>query len=228
MAPVPAETITVGMVDDHALVRRGVRAFLETQPGIEVVGEAASGEEAVTLCREHAPDVILVDLVMPGLDGVETTRLVKDVSPRTQVIILTSYHDSEHVLPAVRAGATSYLLKDVSPTELVRAVQRAAHGEVTLHPEVAIHIVHGLRDSATQAPALAPDLSEREREVLRLIAEGLANAAIGERLFISEKTVKSHVSNILSKLQLADRTQAAVYAWREGLMRGGDGGSVGA
>jgi len=211
-----AQPITLLIVDDHQLVRWGVRTFVATQPDITVVGEAASGEEALRLAMEHAPDVALVDLVMPGLDGVEVTRRLKQQSPRTQVIVLTSYHEDEHIFPALRAGARSYLLKDVSTRELADAVRKAAAGEAVMHPRVAARVIQELRSPAREE--IAPDLSEREREVLRLIAEGISNAEIAERLIISENTVKSHVSNILGKLHLADRTQAAVYAWREGLV----------
>ena len=220
------EPITVLIVDDHAVVRQGVRAFLETQPDIRVVAEAASGAEAVRQAERHAPDVVLMDLVMPGMDGVEATRALKRVSPRSQVIVLTSYHDDEHIFPAIRAGALSYLLKDVAPAALAEAVRRAARGEAVLHPRVAarlvqeIHAARGQREAA-KPPAFA-DLTERELEVLRLVAQGLSNAAIAQRLYISERTVKSHVSNILSKLHLADRTQAAVYAWQQGLMQADD------
>jgi NarL family two-component system response regulator LiaR len=213
------EPITALIVDDHGVVRQGVRAFLETQPDITVVGEAASGEEAVRLVAEHVPDVVLMDLVMPGMDGVEATRQVRRVSPRTQVIVLTSYHDDEHIFPAIRAGALSYLLKDVGPGELADAVRKAARGEAVLHPRVAARVVQELHGTRRDRPNPFTELSDRELEVLRLIAEGLSNAEIAERLVISEKTVKSHVSNILSKLHLADRTQAAVYAWREGVVR---------
>jgi NarL family two-component system response regulator LiaR len=211
-----AQPITLLIVDDHQLVRWGVRTFVATQPDITVVGEASSGEEALRLTAEHAPDVALVDLVMPGLDGVEVTRRLKQQSPRTQVIVLTSYHEDEHIFPALRAGALSYLLKDVSTRELANAVRKAAAGEAVMHPRVAARVVQELRSPAREE--IAPDLSERELEVLRLIAEGISNAEIAERLVISENTVKSHVSNILGKLHLADRTQAAVYAWREGLV----------
>jgi DNA-binding NarL/FixJ family response regulator len=211
-----AQPITLLIVDDHQLVRWGVRTFIATQPDIMVVGEASSGEEALRLAMEHAPDVALVDLVMPGLDGVEVTRRLKQQSPRTQVIVLTSYHEDEHIFPALQAGALSYLLKDVSTRELASAVRKAAAGEAVIHPWVAARVVQELRSPARGE--IAPDLSERELEVLRLIAEGISNAEIAERLIISENTVKSHVSNILGKLHLADRTQAAVYAWREGLV----------
>lgn len=214
-----SEPITVLLVDDHALVRQGVRAFLETQPGLSVVAEAGSGEEAVKLAADHAPDVALVDLIMPGMDGVETTRRLTANSPRTRVVILTSYHDDEHIFPAIRAGALSYILKEVGPEELAGAVRKAASGEAVLHPRVAARVVRELHGARREEPNVFQELSDRELEVLKLIAEGLSNAGIAGRLYVSEKTVKSHVSNILGKLHLADRTQAAVYAWREGVVR---------
>ncbi|MGI8539813.1 MAG: response regulator [Rubrobacteraceae bacterium] len=213
------EKITVLLVDDHAMVRQGVRAFLDTQPDISVVAEAASGEEAIKMAAEHAPDVALMDLIMPGMDGVEATRLLTAKSPRTSVIVLTSYHDDEHVFPAIRAGALSYVLKEIGPSELAEAVRKAANGEATLHPRVASRVVRELHGAWRGEPNVFHDLSNRELEVLKLVAEGLSNKEISGRLFISEKTTKSHVSNILGKLHLADRTQAAVYAWREGVMR---------
>jgi len=210
--------VTLVIVDDHALVRRGIRAFLETQPDLEVCGEAASGEEAVRLAVQMAPDVILMDLVMPGLDGVEATRQIKQASPRTQVIILTSYHEDEHIFPAIRAGALSYLLKDIRPEELADAVRKAAAGEAILHPQVAARLVQEVQGSRQGPASPFAELSEREMEVLHLIAAGLSNMEIAEQLVVSDKTVKSHVSNILAKLHLADRTQAAVFAWRAGLV----------
>lgn len=215
------EQITVMLVDDHALVRQGVRAFLETQGDIAVVAEAASGREAVALAAEHAPDVALVDLMMPEMDGVETTRRLAAQSPRTSVVVLTSYHDDEHVFPAIRAGALSYVLKEIGPDELAEVVRRAAKGEAVLHPRVAARVVRELSGARRDEPNAFRELSDRELEVLKLIADGLSNAEISKRLFISEKTTKSHVSNILGKLHLADRTQAAVYAWREGVVRRG-------
>jgi NarL family two-component system response regulator LiaR len=215
-----SEPVTVLLVDDHALVRQGVRAFLETQDDIAVIAEADSGEEAVRLAAEHAPDVALVDLIMPGMDGVEATRRLTARSPRTSVIVLTSYHDDEHVFPAIRAGALSYILKEVGPQELAEAVRKAASGEAVLHPRVAARVVRELHGARRELePNVFHDLSDRELEVLKLIAEGLSNAEISGRLFISEKTTKNHVSNILGKLHLADRTQAAVYAWRQGVVR---------
>ncbi len=213
------DPITVLLVDDHELVRRGVRAFLETQPGITVVAEAGGGEEAVRLAAEHAPDVALMDLIMPGMDGVEATRRLTAQSPRTNVIMLTSYHDDEHVFPAIRAGALSYVLKEVGPEQLADAVRKAAAGEAVLHPRVAARVVRELHGARRDEPNVFHELSDRELEVLKLIAEGMNNAEIAGRLYVSEKTVKSHVSNILGKLHLADRTQAAVYAWRQGVVR---------
>ena len=214
-----SDPITVLLVDDHEMVRRGVRAFLETRPDITVVAEVGSGEEAVRLAAEHAPDVALMDLIMPGMDGVEATRLLTARSPRTNVIMLTSYHDDEHVFPAIRAGALSYVLKEVGPEELADAVRKAAAGEAVLHPRVAARVVRELHGARREEPNVFRELSDRELEVLKLIADGLNNAEIAGRLYVSEKTVKSHVSNILGKLHLADRTQAAVYAWRQGVVR---------
>jgi two-component system, NarL family, response regulator LiaR len=207
-----SEKITVLITDDHSVVRQGVRVFLETQPEIEVLGEADSGQQAIDMCSELAPDVVLLDLLMPKMNGVEATRQIKQVSPRSNIVILTSYHDDEFIVPAIKAGALSYLLKDVSPSELIAAVKKASIGEVVLHPQVAQKLMKGLRENTENQ--IVDELSKRELEVLQLVAEGLSNLEIAERLFISDKTVKSHVSNILGKLHLADRTQAAVYAWR--------------
>lgn len=213
-----SEPVTVLIVDDHAVVRRGIRALLEAEEDFLVVGEASSGGQAVLLAADLAPDVVLMDLVMPEIDGVEATRLLKQRSPRSQVIVLTSYHEDEQIFPAIRAGALSYLLKGVGLDELTEAVRKAARGEATLHPHVAARLVQELHGSAQEAVSLYKTLSEREREVLRLIAEGLSNAQIAEKLVISERTVKSHVNNILSKLHVVDRTQAAIFAWRVGMM----------
>lgn len=213
-----SDPITILIVDDHAVVRRGARAFLEAQPDFAVVGDVSSGGEAVLLAADLAPDVVLMDLVMPGMDGVQATRLVKQKSPGSQVIVLTSYHEDEHIFPAIRAGALSYLLKDIGLPDLADAIRKAARGEVVMHPRIAARVVQELDGASHHDMASFAQLSEREREVLRLIAEGLSNAAIAERLVLSEKTVKSHVRNILGKLHLVDRTQAAIFAWRQGLM----------
>lgn len=212
------QAITTLLVDDHQLVRQGVRTFLEKQPDILVVGEAASGAEALRLAADLVPDVVMMDLVMPDMDGVETTRRLKQISPGSQVIILTSYHDDEHIFPAIRAGALSYILKDVGAGELAEIVRKAARNEAVMHPHVAARVMQELRGGQRASGLFSSDLSERELEVLRLIAEGCTNTDIADRLVISEHTVKRHVSNILSKLHLADRTQAAVYAWREGVV----------
>ncbi|KAA0285098.1 MAG: DNA-binding response regulator [Chloroflexi bacterium] len=213
------ESISVLLVDDHAVVRQGVKTFLETQPDITVVGEAGSGEEAIRLAAQSIPDVILMDLIMPDMDGVETTRRVKQISPRSQIVFLTSYHEDEHIFPALKAGALSYILKDVSAEELASAVRKAAEGEAVLHPRVAARVIKELQGRREGTLNPFTELSERELEVLKLIADGMSNAGIASQLVLSEKTVKGHVSNILGKLHLTDRTQAAVYAWREGVVR---------
>jgi NarL family two-component system response regulator LiaR len=215
------EQITVLIVDDHAIVRHGLRTFFDMQPDLLVVQEADSGEAAVSLAAELIPDVVLMDLAMPGIGGVEATRQIKQASPQSQVIALTSYHDDEFIFPALYAGALSYVLKDVHPVELAEVVRKAARGESALHPHVASRVIQEMQSAKQALPHLFTHLSERELEVLHLIANGLTNAAIAEQLVISEKTVKKHVSNILSKLHLLDRTQAAVLAWQQGLVSKG-------
>jgi NarL family two-component system response regulator LiaR len=214
----PVRRISVLIVDDHSVVRQGVRAFLEAQADLSVIGEAESGEQAVQLAQKYLPDVVLMDLLLPGMNGVEATRLVRQVSPRSQVIVLTSYYEDENIFPALRAGAISYTLKDIHPTELVEAVRKAARGESELHPRVASRIIQEVREFKPAVPAAFGELTERELDVLRLIAVGESNATIAGKLVLSEKTVKGHVSNILSKLHIADRTQAAALAWQQGLM----------
>jgi NarL family two-component system response regulator LiaR len=211
------DAITVLLIDDHRVVRQGLRDFLELQEDIEVIGEAASGEEGVKQAQELLPDVVLMDMVLPGIDGVEATRRVKSVSPSTRVIVLTSFADDDKVFPAIKAGAISYLLKDVQPEELARAIRAAQRGEAVLHSEVAAKLMQEFSAPRT-ADEQVEQLTEREMDVLRLIARGKSNKEIAEALVISEKTVKTHVSNILSKLHLADRTQAAIYALRQRLV----------
>ena len=213
------EPITVMIVDDHEMVRNGAKGYLDVQPEIVVVAEAESGEESVQMAQEFIPDVVLMDLVMPGMDGVEATRKVKDISPRTQIVVLTSYHQDEHIFPALQAGAISYLLKDVKASELVEAIRRAAKGEATLHPRVAARLIKQFSSGEPERRNLFTELTAREVEVLTLIARGFTNQKIADELFISIGTVKGHVSNILSKLHLADRTQAAVFAWQQGIVR---------
>ena len=215
-----SEPITIIIADDHEVVRKGLRSYLDTVKEFKVVAEASSGEETIELVKEHVPDLLLLDLIMPGMDGVETTRKVKTISPRTQVVVLTSYHEDEHVFPALKAGAISYILKDIRMEKLVEALNRAAQGEATLHPRVAARVLQNMRGNSDNLQMIS-DLTERELDVLRLIANGLSNNQIAEQLVISENTVKGHVSNILSKLHLADRTQVAVFAWQKGIMRPG-------
>jgi NarL family two-component system response regulator LiaR len=207
------------IVDDHDVVRHGLQSYLELQGGFSIVAEAGSGVEAVKLAQEHVPDVVLMDLVMPGIDGVETTRQIKNISPRSQIIILTSYHQDEHIFPALQAGAISYLLKDVKAKELGDAIRRAFNAEATLHPRIAARLIKEIHGVAQDKLNPFTELTEREMDVLKLIAKGMTNKMIAEHLVISLGTVKGHVSNILSKLHLADRTQAAVYAWQEGIIR---------
>lgn len=221
------EKIRVLIVDDHAMVRQGLRTFLELQDvstlPIEVTGEAANGVQAVELARKTQPDIVLLDLVMPEMDGIQATPKIIECSPRTRVIILTSFGEEDKVLPAIRAGAQGYLLKDIPPNELVQAVREVHLGKVQLHPEIAKKLMSAVaakkEEPAASHAATRSDegLTEREQEVLHLIADGRNNREIAEKLFISEKTVKTHVSNILGKLHLDDRTQAAIYALRHGL-----------
>jgi NarL family two-component system response regulator LiaR len=208
-----ADVISVLIADDHPFVRHGLRTYLETLEDMEVLDEAADGAQAVALAERLLPDVVLMDLVMPELDGIEATRQIKAVSPATKVIALTSFDDDEKVFPAIKAGAAGYLLKDVRPAELAEAVRKASRGEALLAPSVAARLMQEVSGERT-APG---GLTDRELEVLRLIARGLPNKLIASELVVSEKTVKTHVSNILAKLHLSDRTQAALYAVRHGL-----------
>ena len=208
-----AERTRLLICDDHAVVRQGLTAFLALQDDIEIAGEAADGEQAVAQALALRPDVVLMDLVMPRVDGVEAIRRIRAALPETRVIVLTSFLDDDKVFPAIRAGADGYLMKDVSPQDLAKAIRMARAGEPLLHPDV----TRRLMDEASRegAPAPAGRLTERETEVLRLIAKGRSNKEIARDLTLAEKTVKAHVSNILQKLGLADRTQAALYAVRE-------------
>lgn len=212
--------IKVLLVDDHKIVRQGVRAYLQTLADITVIAEADSGASAVAAVEQHQPDVVLMDLEMPGdLDGIAATRQVRRLRPETQVIVVTSHHQDEYIFPAVRAGAISYLLKDVEPEELAAAIRKAVQGEAVLDSRVASRIVRELQGRRSEEVNPFTELTEREFEVLRLIAAGKSNAEIAEMLVIGESTVKTHIGNILKKLNLEDRTQAAVYAWQEGIVR---------
>ncbi len=205
--------IRIIIVDDHAVVRQGLRFLLEQQPDISVVGECGDGEQAVALASTLLPDVMLLDLLMPKMDGMTAVREIKRITPTTQIIILTSYYEDDQIFSVIKAGALSYLLKDSSPQELVAAVRAAARGESTLHPMVAAKV---LREMQQQSPL--DELTPRERDVLILIAHGRSNHEIAVELSIGEQTVKTHVSNILSKLHLVDRTQAAIYALQKRLV----------
>jgi NarL family two-component system response regulator LiaR len=217
------ERIRVLIVDDHLVVRRGLRTFLELQADIEVAGEAGDGQEGVEEAARLAPDVVLMDIVMPRLDGIEATRRIKEQTPDVGVIALTSFAGDDQVLPALEAGASSYLLKDVSPEELVEAIRAVHRGEPRLHPDALRKVMEAaMGPPAGEArPPAAPsppgDLTERELEVVVLVAEGLSNREIAESFVISEKTVKTHIGHILAKLGLKDRTQLAIYAIRHGI-----------
>jgi NarL family two-component system response regulator LiaR len=206
--------IRVLLVDDHAVVRSGLSAFLLAYDDLELVGQAGSGEEAVRICDRVRPDVVLMDLVMPGMDGAQATRAIRERCPTIQVIALTSFKEQELVEGALEAGAIGYLLKNVSADELARAIHEAHIGRPTLSPEAAQVLIQARRE----APKVGFDLTEREREVLALLVEGLNNPEIAERLVVSRSTIKFHVSSILSKLGVASRTEAVAVAVKEGLL----------
>ena len=214
--PAVQGTIRVLVADDHAIVRRGICALLATEPGIQVTGEACDGHEAVAEVERLRPDVVLMDIVMPGMDGLEATRRITASQPRTRVLVLTSFGGDDQVFPAIRAGALGYLLKDSRPQELVTAIRQVHSGESSLHPTVARRLLRELSPSAggdTDGEPLTP----REVQVLQLVAQGQSNRQIGEELSISEATVRTHMSKVLGKLNLGSRTQAALYALREGI-----------
>ena len=235
MTSEPDEKIRVLIVDDHQIVRQGLRTFLELHDDLDVVGEAGDGAAAVEMVRDLAPHVVLMDLVMPRLDGIGATKQIVDLGGETRVIALTSFAEDDQVFPAIQAGASSYLLKDVSPDELIDAIRAAYRGEPRLHPDVARKLMQAMRPSrdtgarpggpgpgaaagadAAAAAAMA-ELTDREREVIRSVAQGLSNLEIAQHFVISEKTVKTHISHILAKLALKDRTQLAIFAIRNGL-----------
>jgi two-component system, NarL family, response regulator LiaR len=211
-----AEPIRVLLVDDHAVVREGLRAFLELQDGIEVAGEAADGQEALTAAAALTPDVVLMDLVMPRLDGLAAMRELRERAPAARVIVLTSFLDDDKLLPAIRSGAAGYLLKNAQPQEVVRAVRAAHAGEALIDPVVAARLVETLAADGAEDPL--DRLTPREREVLVLIGRGFPNKLIARELDVAEKTVKTHVGHVLAKLGVDDRTQAAVFAVRSGLV----------
>ena len=218
---VGATAIRVLIVDDHAVVREGLRTFLELQDGIEVAGEAADGAQAIELAAELEPDVILMDLVMPRVDGVGAMREIRRLVPHSRVIVLTSYLDDDRLLPAIEAGADGYLLKDLEPAELARAIRTAQAGEAMIAPTVAGRLLRSLSQPRVPAAADGERLTPREHEVLALIATGRSNKRIALELGIAEKTVKTHVGHVLAKLGVSDRTQAALLAVQRGLVPGG-------
>ncbi|PLT30188.1 response regulator [Peribacillus deserti] len=211
--------IKVLIADDHHVVRRGLALFLQTQDGIEVAGEAKDGTEAVAMSMELQPDIILMDLDMPGVNGIEATKQIKQHQQESRILILTSFSDQDHVLPALEAGALGYQLKDIEPDELVLVIKKIVNGENQIHPKATSQLISALSGSGRNEKSLINELTKREQEVLLEIASGKSNKEISSALFITEKTVKTHVSNILSKLGLADRTQAALYAVRNGLKK---------
>ena len=213
-----ADAIRVLLVDDHAVVREGLRNFLALQDGLEIVGEASDGNEAIEQAQRLEPDVILMDLVMPGLDGIGAMRQLRARSPASRVIVLTSFLEDERVLPAIQAGAAGYLLKNVAPAELARAIRAAHAGEAIIDPTAAARLVHAIADDARPRIEEPERLTRRERDVLELIARGQSNKRIAFELGISEKTVKTHVGHLLAKLGVTDRTQAALMAVEEGLV----------
>lgn len=208
--------IRILICDDHAVVREGLRALITTEPDMIIAGEAADGENAVVAFRELRPDVTLLDMVMPRMDGVEALKQILSEFPGARILILTSFSEDEMVFPAIKSGALGYLLKDSSPEELIRAIRSVNRGEASLHPSIARRLIQELSQPTTLPPTQEP-LTEREMEVLRLVAKGYSNEEIGDALVVSERTARGHVSSILSKLHLANRTQAALYALREGI-----------
>jgi NarL family two-component system response regulator LiaR len=210
------QKIRILIADDHAVVRKGLLALIQTEEGMEIIGEAADGAEAVELAETLSPDVILLDLVMPRMDGIEAIGKIRQNDPEARILVLTSFSEDEKVLTAIEVGAMGCLLKDATPDELLRAIRDVHQGRSALNPEIAQKLIRRMRK--TEPPKPVEELTARETEVLRCIARGLSNRDIGDKLFISEPTVRTHVSNILMKLELPNRTQAALFAVREGLV----------
>jgi NarL family two-component system response regulator LiaR len=212
-----SQALRVLIVDDHTIVRKGIRALLTEIAGIEVVGEAADGQEAVAQANRLHPDVILMDLAMPKMDGIEATRQIKSSQPESRILVMTSFATDDKVFPAIKAGALGYLLKESAPEDLVEAIHQIHRGESSLHPIIARKVLEEITHPSDAPPTPDP-LTKREAEVLLLVAQGLSNQEIARKLYITDATVRSHVSNIMSKLHLASRIQAALYALREGLV----------
>ena len=213
--------IRVLIADDHHVVRRGLLFFLKTQKDIEVVGEAKNGLEAVELVASLKPDIVLMDLVMPEMDGIQATKKIKKQWPKIQILMLTSFSDKDHVLPAIEAGASGYQLKDIEPDELVESIRTIMRGEHTIHPEATTQLEEGLR-AEQNLPHVLNSLTPREQDVLAELTKGKSNREIASSLFVTEKTVKTHISNIFTKLEVQDRTQAALYAVKHGLTEGSE------
>lgn len=210
------ETIRVFLVDDHAIVRKGIHALITTEPGMEVVGEADNGQDAVRLVGNLKPDVILMDLIMPKMDGIEAISQITRENHQARILALTSFAEDDKLFPAIKAGALGYLLKDVSPQQLLQAIRDVYRGVASLDPAVALKLINEI-NRPSDLPTSEQPLTEREVEILKRVAQGLTNQEIADALHISERTVRNHVGNILHKLHLANRTQAALYALREGL-----------
>jgi NarL family two-component system response regulator LiaR len=215
----PTAVIKVLIVDDHAIVRDGIRSLLSTIPDIDVIGEASDGTKAVTSAYRLQPDIILMDLVMPEMDGIEATRQIIDHNPDARILVLTSFSTDDKIYPAIKAGALGYILKDSDSEELVRSIREVERGESSIDPKIARKLLKEMSEPPPQPKqtSLVEPLTEREEEVLKLVAQGKSNQEIAEQLVISEGTVRAHVSNILGKLHLASRTQATLYALRKGL-----------
>jgi NarL family two-component system response regulator LiaR len=212
-----SETIRVFLADDHAVVRKGLEALIATQPDMAVIGTAVDGEEAVQQVAALQPDVILLDLQMPRKPGLAAIHEIKAADPQARILILTSFSEDDTVFAAIKAGALGYLLKDSSPQELIQAIRNVYSGRSSLHPDIALKVIRELNKPPTHLPLTEEPLTEREVEVLKLVAQGLSNQRIADKLIVSERTVRTHISNILSKLHLANRTQVALYALRQGL-----------
>ncbi|NYE05176.1 DNA-binding NarL/FixJ family response regulator [Bacillus niacini] len=210
--------IRILITDDHHVVRRGLAFFLKTQKDIEIIGEAGNGREAVELTRTLKPDLVLMDLVMPEMDGIQATKIIKTEMPEIKILMLTSFSDQDHVIPALEAGASGYQLKDIEPDELIDCIRKIMSGENQLHPKATSHLLANLSNKENKERNLLEQLTKRELDVLKEIAKGKSNKEIASTLFITEKTVKTHVSNLLAKLEVADRTQAALFAVKNQLV----------
>ncbi|KIY21742.1 MULTISPECIES: response regulator [Mesobacillus] len=211
-------TIRILIADDHHVVRRGLVFFLKTQQDLEIIGEAANGRKAVEMAKELKPDIILMDLAMPDMDGIEATKIIKEEVPSIKIMILTSFSDQDHVIPALEAGASGFQLKDIQPDELVLSIKKMVNGENQLHPKATSHLLANLSHGSNPKKSLLDELTKRELDVIKEIAKGKSNKEIAASLYITEKTVKTHVSNLLGKLELADRTQAALFAVKNKLV----------